>query len=509
MIRGLAAALTGRPIPRNDSRFALVGVALLLAACVSAPERIEPPLAAPAAWTAVPLASAPGSNDLWWHDFSCAPLNALIEEALAASPTLAAAAARVEGARAAATIAGAELYPDLALEGTVQRQRSQFFAPGAPPRTNRFTLHTLQLSTRWELDVWGRVRAGTQAALADLQSVEAALAGVRLSLIAQVARTYFALTEANGQANNAEANLLVLRALAERIEDRYRLGLRTALDLRLATADLARAEATAVRRRLTVDELRRRLEILVGRYPAGTVTPLLVIPTELPAPPLGLPSELLERRPDIVEAERHVAAQDRRYQQARRAMLPRIALSAAGGYAAQDLADILDKDFGIWNVLGNVFAPLFEGGRLRADVARNQAGLAEALASLAATTLNAFAEVEHALRGEVEYRQLESSLARAVSDSNSALAILVERYFSGVASTLDLLEAQRRLFDSQSALLSAQLAIAVNRVDLHTALGGGYHGYEPPAEESPPAVTVDGDGSVSADGSEATGRAGR
>lgn len=468
---------------------------LLLWGCVSPPDRLDPErvvpaVSVPSAWTAVPLSEAGDNADEWWLDFACAPLNDWIDESLQANPTLASAAARVEVALAAATIAGADLYPHLSAQGTAQRQRSQFFAPGLGPRTNRFTLHTIQLGVSWEVDIWGRLRAGEQAALADVESARASFAGARLSLIAQVARTYFALSEASRQTVIAEANLSILRTLAERIEDRYRAGLRSALDLRLATADVARAEAATVTRRLDVDTLSRRLEVLVGRYPAGAASSETPIPTEFPMVPAGLPSELLERRPDIVEAERRVAAQERRYQQARRSMLPRLSLSAGGGFAAQDLADILDKDFGIWNVLGNIFAPLFEGGRLRADVERNQAGLAAALGELASTALNAFAEVERALRAEVEYRELERSLASAVTESESALAILIERYFSGVASTLDLLEAQRRLVDTRSSLLSTQLARVVNRVDLHAALGGGYRGYE--ANSQPPSTNATG-----------------
>lgn len=463
-----------------------LALTVLVTSCVSAPDRMELTLpdAVPDTWTTTPLPSTSEVGDEWWRSFGSEELNLLVAEALVQNPSLAAAAARIDSARALATIAGADLLPRLSAGASVQRQRSQFFAPGFGPQTNRVTLHTLQLSTSWEIDLWGRIRAGEQAALADLQSSEAAFEGALLSLVAQVTRAYFQLTDARLQLELAQSNRDRVKDLSDRIEERYSRGLRSALDLRLSKAEAAADDADVATRRAILDAAQRRLEILLGRYPSGALRTSGPLPSELPSPPMGIPSTLLERRPDVVEAERRVAAQERRFQQARRAMLPSFSLSASGGTAAEKLSDILDKDFGIWNVLGNVFAPLFEGGRLRADVQRNKAGLVEAMALFAHTALFAFSEVETALRADVDLRERELALQRAAEESRLALEISEQRYFTGVIDILDTLEAQRRLLNAQSARLSAQLARAENRIDLFAALGGGYRGLAPGTGDS-------------------------
>ena len=390
---------------------------------------------------------------------------------------LKAAGARLAQAQAQARVAGAPLWPQLSATGTGSRRKQNFVGfpiPGQEGQVLTSTSFGVNLNASWEVDLWGRLRAGAQAALADAAAAAADFHAARLSLAAQTARAYFAAVEAGRQVELARATVANYRLSAEQIEDRYRRGLRSSLDVRLGRSSLAAAEATLAQRRQQRDAVLRQLELLLGRYPSARIE----VGDELPAiggpVPAGLPADLVGRRPDLVAAERRLAAADRRLAQSQRALLPSISLTGSAGRSSSALSDLLNGDFSVWNLVGNIAQPLLQGGRLRAGVDQAAAAAEQALYNYAQSALRAYGEVEAALHAEGFLADQERALATAAEEAVAARALAEERYARGLAGLIALLESQRRAFDAESRLLAVRRQRLDTRIDLHLALGGGF-----------------------------------
>ena len=445
--------------------------------CASAP----PPrtqghgLELPLSWHERQTGSGP-VDELWWR--RCDPaLGRLLSEALQHNHNLEAAASRLEAAAAQARIAGAPQWPQLGAGGTGSRRRQNF--AGFPlPTGGREVLATttnsygVSLNVSWEADLWGRLRAGQAAALAEVMASRADLAGARLSLIAQTARAWWAATEARKQVDLAQAAAADARLSTGQVEERYRQGLRSALDLRLARSSEAAAEAVLSQRRHRLDLLKRQLEILLGRYPAAEIETGTELPRVGDPVPPGLPADLLGRRPDLVAAERRLVAADARLSEARRSLYPRISLTASGGRSSAELSDLLKGDFGVWSLVSNLTQPLLQGGRLRAGVDLAEADREQAVARFAQQVLLACGEVESALGADTYLTRQESALQRAAEEALAARRLARERYDRGLANLVALLEAQRRAYDAESQLATVRRQRLDNRTDLHLALGG-------------------------------------
>lgn len=453
----------------------------LLAACVSAPERLQPEIQ-----VSVPQSfgtpAEPGSLELeWWDRFEDEQLPALIVLALESNYDLHAAVARLDRAAAEARIAGADLQPNVGVSVSGGRQRQNFVGfpigsgDGVPSAT--FDRAGLSLEASWEVDLWGRVRASARAAVAEWQASEADLAAARLSIAARTAKTWFAVLEARQQAALARESVESFRLSADQVRARYAMGLRDALDLRLALSNLAAAKALLELRGIQYDRATRQLEVLLGRYPDGSILedhPPGDLPQTLEPVPAGLPAELLARRPDLLAAERRLAAADQRYRSARRALYPRLTLTASGGTASEALTDLLNGDFRVWSLLGGLTQPLFQGGRLRAGVRRADALSDEALARYVGRALAAFAEVESELAAEGRLARQERHLAQAALQLRAARELAEERYRTGVGFYLVVLESQSRALTAESELLATRRERLTRRIDLYLALGGGF-----------------------------------
>jgi NodT family efflux transporter outer membrane factor (OMF) lipoprotein len=376
---------------------------------------------------------------------------------------------------------GADLEPSVGVGLDATRQRANFIgfpiggAGGVPSAT--FETFGVSLETSWEVDLWGRVRAGARAAVAEMQASEADLRGARLSIAAQTAKIWFSILEARQQIALAEESVESFVLSAEQVRSRYESGIRPALDLRLALSNLAGAEALLELRRTQLDRAVRQLEVLLGRYPDGNILETLVaggLPRTPDPVPAGLPSELLIRRPDLVAAERRLVASDQRYLAARRSLYPRLTLTASGGTRSASLNDLLDGDFKVWSLLGGLTQPLFQGGRLRAGVEQADAASRETLSFYVGSVLSAFAEVESSLAAEGYLAEREVHLAEAAEQLVAARRLAEQRYRNGVGIYLVVLESQTRALTAESELLVVRRQRLENRVDLHLALGGGF-----------------------------------
>ncbi len=451
----------------------------LLVACASAPgsQKLPAVVAPPPAWS-VPQGEG-AIEQKWWSQLGAAGLDSLVAEALTHNFDLQAAGARLQQAASQARIAGASQWPQLAASASGSRRKQNFIGfpiPGGDGQVNSTTSDNfgVDLSASWEIDLWGRLRAGAQAGVADWQAARADWQAARLSLAAQTARAYFAAVEARHQVNLAAATVGNYRISTELITSRYRRGVQSSLDVRLGRSSLASAEAVLQQRRQQLDRAQRQLELLLGRYPGAAVELAAELPAVGAPVPAGLPAELIGRRPDLAASERRLAAADRRLVEARRALYPRISLTGSGGRSSDALADLLDGDFSVWNLIGNISQPLLQGGRLRAGVDLAGARVEQAVANYAQAALRAYAEVELALASEGFLDQQQRALEEAAAEAVAARQLAEDRYGEGLADLITLLESQRRAFDAESRLLGVQRQQLDARIDLHLALGGGF-----------------------------------
>ena len=460
----------------------LLLLSLLLAACAAAPE-VNPPdldVTIPEGWAAGRAGTVP-ADTLWWGSFNDETLRDLVSEALARNHNLQASAASVRAAAARARIAGAPLYPDAGGRVGASRRKQNFIGLPIPGSGNGVLTSTsssfgLSLDVSWELDLWNRLGSGASAALADVQAARADHRGARLSLAGQTAKTWFAAVEARRQVELSEATVENLKTSSEVVRERYRRGLRHALDVRRTLSDLAGAEAVLQQRRLVLDGTRRRLEVLLGRYPAAALSPGPNLP-ELPeAIPAGLPAELVSRRPDLMAAERRLAASYSRYTQARRALYPRISLTGSAGTSSRDLENLLNGDFSVWNLAGNILQPLFQGGRIRGGIQLAASQSEQAVSAYVQSVLSAYAEVETALAAESLLAKRQAALETATEQALAARRLAEDRYAGGLVDLNTMLDAQRGAYASESQLIAVRRQRLENRVNLHLALGGGFAG---------------------------------
>jgi NodT family efflux transporter outer membrane factor (OMF) lipoprotein len=406
------------------------------------------------------------------RDFGDAQLEALVNEAVSENFQLQAGLARLEQAMALARIEGADRFPSLSVTGGAQRSSSNNLAD--PPMRFRSDRYDLGAVASWELDLWGRVRAQALAGGADAAAAESDYRGLRLSVATAVAEAWFTAIEARQQEALALETVTSFEANLTTVEERFKRGLSPALDLRLTRANVAAARSTYNQRKRLADGAVRRLEVLAGRYPSGTLETPRILPELNAAVPAGLPSGILLRRPDLVSAEQRVASADYRLAESKRALLPSISLTARYGRASAELDDILKDSFDVWSLAGNLTAPLFQGGRLRANVDRSEARLSEALANYQDTALTAFREVESALVGEELLKEQLAAVLASAEESVGAQELAEERYERGLVDIITVLESQRRAFTARSNMLSVKNQLLQNRLSLYLALGGDF-----------------------------------
>lgn len=458
---------TGKPLVMT------VGVCLiLLSGCLSTPERDGELIMSrvPEQWSKITDRTVEGVTDSWVDTFHLPILTDMVREALEFNHDLKAAAARVEIARANVRIAGAPRLPQVNLSPDFQHGRFGTFDSDIPNKNYSFMEVVFNLS--WELDIWGRIRASQEAASLDAMAVETDLQGAALSLAARTAQSWFELLEAGLQETVAAQSVADRRMLVELVRGRFTRGLTPGLDLGLALTDLANAEAQLADARNQVQLTARSLEVLLGRYPAGELKahlPLPALPSTLTA---GVPSELLNRRPDIAAAMGRLRAEDQRFISANLALLPRITLTGTGGTRSNSLKDLTQPGALAWNVGAGLLQPIFAGDQLYGEIARNRAAVTEAMENFQQTALEAFREVEQALGAEEQLSTQEQALSEAVKHAQANQQMAVYAYRHGFTTILTLLDSFRGTLMAQSAHLTVKRRLLNNRIGLYLALGG-------------------------------------
>lgn len=414
----------------------------------------------------------------WWRVFDDPALTALIGEATRNNASLAVAAARVRQARAIAGIADADRTPQIGAGAGAQRSR---LAPlqagqGADAPLAPQTRYQASLVASYEVDLFGRVAANVAAARADTAASEANFRSVLLSLQADVAQLYFRLRATDAELDTVGRTVRLREESVKVNQRRFDLGDIGEFDLARAQTELAtaRADAIALQRQRTTAE--HALAVLLGR-PASTFaagpSPLLDS-TFMPTIPAGLPSSLLERRPDIAAAQRAMEASNARIGVARAAMFPALTLSATGGGVGDSAANVFAWSSRSWMLGALLSAPLIDGGRNRANVARSEAALEESVATYRQSVLVAFAEVEDNLAGLRILSGQAAEIEQALVSARRAADLARKLYDAGRSSYLDLLDAQRNLATVERSAVQLRGNRAITTVALIRALGGGW-----------------------------------
>jgi len=445
---------------------------LFLAGCATAPNPGEAPdINLPRAWTGAATGEQVGQS--WLSDLNAPKLEGLIAEAMAQNADLQRVTAVLGQSIAEARIAGADLMPsaNLGLDGA--RQKISTFGPSSTGGVI-FENYDLGPNLSWEIDLWGRLRNLTSAALARVEVSQAELQAARLSLAAQVAKAWFNLIEAGQQAAEAGRTARAYQEDLNTLESRFKRGLAQGLDLRQTRTLAASAEADLAARKRALDAAKRNLEILLGRYPKAAVHPKTELPALPAAIPAGIPADLIQRRPDLIAAERRLAAADRELLARKKDLLPKISLTASGGTSSQEFDNLLDGDFSVWSLAGNLSQPIFQGGRIVANIDRSASIKEQARAAYRNAALQAFLEVETTLAAEAYLQNEYNYLKTAAKEANAAEEQAWDRYSKGTTDFLNVLDSQRTAAAARARLIGAKNLLLQNRIDLYLALGGPF-----------------------------------
>jgi NodT family efflux transporter outer membrane factor (OMF) lipoprotein len=422
-----------------------------------------PNLTVPAQWAEKGGAAEAVANG-WLATFNDRRLEALVRDAILYNSDLRVAAARMEQAEGYVKLAGATLYPQVNL----------LARGGGAMSGDSSGLEGVGVFVNWELDLWGRVRAGREAAQLDYVSAALDTEYATQSIAAMVAKSWFLATEARLQKAAAAEMLLSAERLASLARDRLRVGKGDEYEVVLAQANVQTYRDAVQQLDLAYRQSLRALETLIGRYPAAAieVPPLLAAK---PGPvPVGMPSELLERRPDVVAAERRIARAFYRTEEAKAARLPRISLTAAVTSVTSELFVLQDRDNPFWSAGASLMAPLFLGGALQSQVEIRTAEQKQAVAEYGRVGARAFGEVESALSSGFALDARASILAQAVTQNERALELANVRYRVGSGDLRAVQQQQIALYGARTSLLRVQSEQLVQRVKLYLALGGGW-----------------------------------
>ncbi len=424
-----------------------------------------------------PLDGVPKGN--WWELFGDAHLNALETNAIAGSQDLKAALARLNEARAPARVAHADLLPSASFNPSYQRQR---YSPNQNPPFGDLTANSFSvpLDLSYEIDLWGEVRRGFESAHADAQASLAEYYNVLLSLQANVAQDYFSLRSLDAEIATVTRTVALRHEQVQLVRSRYEGGIGSELDVAQAETELASTEADAAALAEQRDQMENALAILVGQNPADFH--LAALPEsdtnwhpQPPTVPAGLPADLLQRRPDVAQAERQLASANAKIGVAKGAFFPVLTLTGSGGYLSGEVNSMFDWSSRTWTFGPSLSLPIFAGGRNRANLQHAQAAFAESVALYRQRVLVAFGDVENSLADIRHLADQAAAQERAVENARRAADLATDRYRSGIVAYINVVDAEREALNNERA--NAQLAgqRLVAAVQLIKALGGGWN----------------------------------
>jgi multidrug efflux system outer membrane protein len=447
----------------------------LLAGCAVGPNYQRPVIDSPATFRCETQATNRSPAELtWWEVYKDDTLQALMREALTNNYDLRIALARVEQARALAMQARSQFIPSVDYSGTVSRGRNALFGSAFPNTGATLNSSVATLNAFWEVDLWGRVRRLNESARAQFLASEEARHGVRLSLLSDVATDYFQLLELDQELEIASRTTNSFAESLRIFSQRLQGGTASALESSRAEAALedAAAAVPAIRQRISATE--NQLCVLLGRNPGPIKRPTQLLAQDVPEIPPGLPSALLEHRPDVREVEQLLRSANAQIGESIAEFFPKIGLTAFLGKVSPELSAFTAGSANAWGIAATAVGPLFEGGRLVGQYHQTKAARNEAELRYRQTILNAFREVSDALVSRLELAEVREHQAHQVASLETAVRLSSERYVAGKASYYEVLEAQQQLFPSQINLTRTQRDQLLAVVTLYKALGGGW-----------------------------------
>jgi len=458
-------------------RFSALALTLFASACTLGPDYQRPELPMPTAYLQSAEQGESIANLRWWEIFADPQLKILIATALEENRNLAVAAARVEEARARLGVVRADQFPSVdGQAGASRGNTAEEFIPDAGTN-NRFSIGA---TLAWELDIWGKLRRATESARAQLLATEEAQRAVIISLISDVASGYLLLRDLDDRLVIADRTLDSRLGSLDIIQARFDKGTVPLIDVNQADIEVAQASVTLASLERERVRTENALSILLGRNPGaikrGDSLDEQTVPPRLPA---GVPATVLERRPDIRQAEQALAAQTALIGVAQANRLPSLNLLGQLGFVNDDLDDLFDDD--LWTIGGDLTGPIFDAGRTKQQVEVERARTRQLLNSYVLTVQRALAEVEDSLAGIRTFRAELAARERQVNSARSAATLSRARYDGGVTSYLEVLDSERSLFDAELAKSITRRQSLTSVVDLYKALGGGWN----PAPTSP------------------------
>ena len=454
----------------------LLVLAVTISGCAVGPEYRRPDVTPPKDFRSqVAPAEASSLADLpWWQVFNDKALQGLITQALAGNYDLKVAVARIEQARQQVAVARADYYPQVGYQASAAREKS--FIP-LPQLQGNVTYNSFlaAINAAWEADVWGRIRRTTEAATAGLYAQEDVRRGVMLTLVSDVAANYFLLIELDRQLAIAEESVTVYKGTLDLFTQRFEAGRDSKLGVVRAQAayDSSKAAIAALNRAITQQE--NAICVLLGSYPRHIERGTQLEQQAMPATPTGLTSDLLQRRPDIMQAEQVMIGANAEIGVAVANYYPRIGLSALYGAQGVDVSDLFKSNFSIWSIAAGLTGPIFQGGRLKATVKAQEAFWDESIAQYKKTVTGAFRETSDALIAQQTLVTQRTALEGQVKANREAVDLATQRYTGGRANYFEVLDAEQSLFPSENALAQTQRDQLIAVVSLYKALGGGWN----------------------------------
>ena len=458
---------------------------IIAAGCTVGPRYSRPaaPAPAPDAWKTQPPWQQAAPKDAfpkgaWWQVFHDSELDAYEQQLLQANQSLAAARDRLSQARSLARVATADYFPQVSADPNAVRERGSGNRPlnglVQPVRPYTQSVYSLPFSLSYEADLFGRVRRNVEAANASLQSAAADLGNVQLVLTAELAADYFTLRELDAEYQVVQESVGYERKGLDLVQHRHEGGIASGLEVAQQATLLDSTISQAALVQQTRAQYEHAIAVLVGQPASSFSVPAAPLRATPPPVPLGVPSDVLERRPDIATLERQMAYQNAQVGIARTAFYPHITLSGAGGWESKDIASLLSAPSLFWSLGADALEPILQGGRNRANLAAARAAYDQAVANYRHSVLTAFQEVEDGISNLSTLSQALTTQAAAVDDARKALDIANNRYVGGVTTYLDVITAQTTLLNSErleTQLLGQQM---VSSVYLVKALGGSW-----------------------------------
>jgi multidrug efflux system outer membrane protein len=485
-------------------RLLAASFALAATSCALGPNYERPAVPAPPTWREIPVAEAQSlANSAWWDLFDDPQLQELVRIALVENKDLKIAVERIEEARARYGFTKADFWPKVDLSGTAGRLRfnsgSLIHTPegdaGTVTEGTETAIYAASADVSWELDFFGRIRRASEAQQALFLGTQEARRSAVLTLVADVARAYFELRDFDRRLDIARRTIESRREYVQLAKDRFEGGVTPELDFRQAEAELRRVETVVFDLERLVALKENELSVLLGRNPGQVSRGLSLDEQKLPgAVPAGLPSDLLDRRPDIREAEQTLAAATANIGEAKALLFPRIALTGSYGFASTDFDTLFEGPSKAWNIIGNLLQPIFNAGKNKRRVEITESRQRQVLYAYERTILQAFRETEDALVSYRKTGEQRQAQAQRVKAERKVLELAELRYRGGVAAYLEVLDAQRSLFGAELDEAQTIGSHLVSLVRLYKALGGGW----PAAPQPPPSSGAAGGSFVSA-----------